>query len=153
ARRSGTAGFRKRAQSRLPGGVRDPLHLRPAWAGGEPGLGLHLYPGRSAHRLRDPGGLMDDRTTIDLPESTTIQVPERQAQGPMAPTVPPERSRFALSPINRRRWQNFKANRRGYVSFWVFLVLFVVTSFAEFIANDKPFLVAFDGQYYFPVFR
>ena len=51
-------------------------------------------------------------------------------------------SRFALSPLNRRRWQNFKANRRGYWSFWIFLVLFVVTLFAEFIANDKPFLVA-----------
>ncbi|MEA2935903.1 MAG: microcin transport system permease protein [Variibacter sp.] len=57
-----------------------------------------------------------------------------------------------LSPINRRRWENFKANRRGYWSFWVFLVLFFVSLGAEFIANDKPFLVKHDGRYYFPVF-
>ena len=57
-----------------------------------------------------------------------------------------------LSPINRRRWENFKAHRRGYVSFWVFLVLFILSLGAEFIANDKPFLVKHEGRYYFPVF-
>ena len=56
-----------------------------------------------------------------------------------------------MSPINRRRWQNFKANRRGYWAFWIFLVLFVVTLFAEFFANDKPFYVHVDGKSYFPV--
>jgi microcin C transport system permease protein len=56
-----------------------------------------------------------------------------------------------LSPINRRRWENFKANRRGYWSFWVFLVLFVLSLGAEFIANDKPFYVRHDGRSYFPV--
>ena len=64
--------------------------------------------------------------------------------------VLPERHRLALSPLNRRRWQNFKANRRGYWSFWVFLVLFVVSLFAEFIANDKPFYVELRGQVLFP---
>lgn len=58
---------------------------------------------------------------------------------------------FRLSPISRRRLHNFKGNRRGYVSLWIFLVLFVVTLFAEFIANDKPLLVKFDGEFYFPV--
>ena len=38
--------------------------------------------------------------------------------------VPPSRHGIKVSPINRRRWQNFKANRRGYVAFWIFLVLF-----------------------------
>jgi microcin C transport system permease protein len=57
-----------------------------------------------------------------------------------------------LTPINRRRWENFKANRRGYVSFWAFLVLFILSLGAEFIANDKPFLVKHEGRYYFPVF-
>jgi microcin C transport system permease protein len=67
--------------------------------------------------------------------------------------VPPRpRGRFSLSPINKRRWQNFKANRRGYVSFWLFLVLFVVSLFAEFIANDKPILVRLEGKTFFPVF-
>ena len=50
-----------------------------------------------------------------------------------------------------RRWQNFKANRRGYWSLWIFLVLFFVSLFAEFIANDKPLFVSFDGKSYFPV--
>jgi len=64
--------------------------------------------------------------------------------------VLPERHRFAVSPLNRRRWLSFKANRRGYVAFWLFMVLFVISLFAEFIANDKPFYVSFDGKSYFP---
>ena len=56
-----------------------------------------------------------------------------------------------ISPLNRRRWQNFRRNRRGYYSLWLFLLLFVVSLFAEFLANDKPLLVAFDGGYYAPV--
>lgn len=57
-----------------------------------------------------------------------------------------------LNPLNRRRLANFQANRRGYWSLWIFLVLFVSTLFAELIANDKPLLVRFEGQWYFPVF-
>ena len=68
----------------------------------------------------------------------------------MGEAAPPSRGRFTPSPINRRRWQNFRANRRGYWSFWIFLVLFVVSLFAEVIANDKPFLIQFDGKAYFP---
>ena len=60
---------------------------------------------------------------------------------------------FLKSPINRRRWANFRANKRGYWSLWIFLVLFFVTLFAEFIANDKPFLVKYDGGYYMPIFK
>ena len=60
------------------------------------------------------------------------------------------RRRFMLSPLNQRRWQNFSANRRGYWSLWIFLVLFVVSLFAEFIANDKPFYIRHDGRSYFP---
>lgn len=61
------------------------------------------------------------------------------------------RVKSRLSPLNQRRWQNFKANRRGYWSMWIFLVLFVVTLFSEVVANDKPLLVIFDGHYYSPV--
>ncbi len=57
-----------------------------------------------------------------------------------------------MTPIGRRRWQNFRANKRGYWSTWVFLALFFVTLFAELIANDKPLLLRFDGHYYFPAF-
>ena len=56
------------------------------------------------------------------------------------------------SPINQRRWRNFKANRRGYLALWIFGALFVVSLFAEFIANDKPLLVTYQGDLYFPVF-
>jgi microcin C transport system permease protein len=85
---------------------------------------------------------VDDRTTITVPETT--------AQTPMGLGVLPERHRLAISPLNRRRWQSFKANRRGYVAFWIFMVLFVISLFAEFIANDKPFYVSFEGKSYFP---
>src|SRR5947209_2186150 len=66
--------------------------------------------------------------------------------------MPPEGQRIALSPINRRRWLNFKANRRGYWSFWIFLALFFISLFAEFIANDRPLYIRYDGNNYFPVF-
>ncbi len=56
-----------------------------------------------------------------------------------------------ISPLNRRRWQNFKANRRGYWSLWIFLVLFVLSLFSEFIANDKPVLASYQGELLFPV--
>lgn len=59
--------------------------------------------------------------------------------------------RFVLSPINRRRWENFKANRRGYWSLWIFLALFGITLFAEFIANDRPVLVSYKGELLSPV--
>lgn len=62
------------------------------------------------------------------------------------------RAALKLSPINRRRWENFKANKRGYFALWIFLGLFVTTLFAELIANDKPLLVKFDNAYYTPVF-
>lgn len=58
---------------------------------------------------------------------------------------------FALTPINRRRWENFRANKRGYYSLIVFLALFVVTLFAEFIANDKPILARYKGELLVPV--
>jgi microcin C transport system permease protein len=64
--------------------------------------------------------------------------------------APRPRSRFTLTPINLRRLQNFKANQRGYWSLWIFLVLFVASLGAEFIANDKPFFVSFEGKFYFP---
>ena len=59
---------------------------------------------------------------------------------------------LAITPLNRRRLDNFNANRRGYWSLWIFLFIFFVTLFAEFIANDKPLLVRYDGEFYMPVF-
>ncbi len=56
-----------------------------------------------------------------------------------------------VSPLTARRLANFRANKRGYWSLWIFLALFFFTLFAEFIANDKPLLVRFDGAFYYPV--
>lgn len=57
-----------------------------------------------------------------------------------------------MSPLNQRRWQNFKANRRGFWSLWLFLLIFGLTLGAEFIANDKPILVSYKGELLTPVF-
>ena len=58
-----------------------------------------------------------------------------------------------VRPLTVRRWKAFKANRRGYVSAIIFLVLFVTSLFAEFIANDRPILVSYDGGLYMPVLK
>lgn len=57
------------------------------------------------------------------------------------------------SPLTRRRLLNFRANRRGFWSLWIFLTIFFITLFAEFIANDKPLLIRYDGRFYLPVFK
>lgn len=56
-----------------------------------------------------------------------------------------------MNPINRRRLANFKANKRGFWSLWIFLFLFIASLFAELIANDQPLLVRYQGSFYFPV--
>ncbi len=58
---------------------------------------------------------------------------------------------MALSALNRRRLENFRRNRRGYWSFWIFIVLVVVTLFAELITNDKPIVASYKGEVLFPV--
>jgi microcin C transport system permease protein len=85
---------------------------------------------------------MDVRSGIAVPETTAVS--------PTGLVVPPEGKRIAISPLNKRRWLNFKANRRGYWSLWIFLVLFILSLVAEFIANDKPFYLRADGKSYFP---
>ncbi len=60
---------------------------------------------------------------------------------------------MTLSPLTKRRLAQFKANRRGYYSFWIFAALLFVCLFAEFIANDRPILVSYDGGIYMPVFK
>jgi microcin C transport system permease protein len=56
-----------------------------------------------------------------------------------------------LSPLNQRRWRNFKRNRRAVWSLWIFSILFFLSLFAELIANDKPILVSFRGELRMPV--
>ncbi len=82
---------------------------------------------------------------MDAPTDEAV-IEEVTAEGPRRPWL-------NLSPLNRRRWETFKAHRRGYWSLWIFLVLFVLSLFAEFIANEKPLLIKYDGHYYSPVFE
>ena len=57
-----------------------------------------------------------------------------------------------ISPLNKRRWQLFRKNRRGFWSFWLFTVLFLISVFAPFIANDRPILVSYKGEWLYPTF-
>jgi microcin C transport system permease protein len=54
--------------------------------------------------------------------------------------------------LNQKRWLKFKKNKRGYYSFWVFTVFFTLSLLSEFIANDKPLVISYDNQFYYPVF-
>jgi microcin C transport system permease protein len=70
-------------------------------------------------------------------------------QAELVPTPP----RSRLSPLNQRRWRNFRRNSRAFWSLVIFSILFGLTLFAEFIANDKPILVSFRGDLHWPIFR
>ncbi|MCG6121869.1 MAG: ABC transporter permease [Microvirga sp.] len=90
-----------------------------------------------------------DRTTAPLtPDARDV------LEKPAAPALAPPQGRrglVRLTPINRRRLDNFKANKRGYWSFWIFLALFFLTLVAELIANDKPIVMSFKGEILFPI--
>jgi len=58
-----------------------------------------------------------------------------------------------LSPLNQRRWRNFRRNGRAFWSLIIFSVIFTITLFAEFVANDKPILVQYRGEFFAPIFR
>tara|TARA_Y100000590_G_scaffold460843_1_gene621121 strand:+ start:2213 stop:3241 length:1029 start_codon:yes stop_codon:yes gene_type:complete len=60
---------------------------------------------------------------------------------------------MSLSPLNIRRLNNFRSNKRGWYSFLIFIFLFIVSLFADFIANDKPLLIKFNDQFYFPIIK
>jgi microcin C transport system permease protein len=79
---------------------------------------------------------------MDAPASANSRATTARAAG---------RCKGWLSPLNRRRWANFKANRRGYWSLWIFLILFIASLLAEFIANERPILVSYKGEILFPV--
>ena len=55
--------------------------------------------------------------------------------------------------LARRRWRNFRKNRRGFYSLILFGILFILSLFAELVSNDKPFLVQYQGHSYFPLFK
>ena len=72
--------------------------------------------------------------------------PDRPAAAVSAPA-----HRRGLSPLNRRRFDNFRRNRLGYWSFLIFAGLFAVSLFAELIANDRPIVMSYKGQWLYPV--
>ncbi len=83
---------------------------------------------------------MDVRTnTTGLESGRRVTLAERISQ------------RFTLTPINRRRWENFRSNRRGYWSLWLFLALFLASLCANLIANDRPILVRYKGETLMPM--
>ncbi|MCA1337695.1 ABC transporter permease [Pseudooceanicola marinus] len=75
-------------------------------------------------------------------------MPGQEAPAPVA-----EAPKGFLSPLNKRRWRSFRRNRRAFWSLILFVILFGASLFAEFIANDKPILVNYRGDYYMPIFR
>lgn len=75
------------------------------------------------------------------------------ATSPKTPRQPATFLGRPISPLTQRRLKNFSANKRGLWSLWIFLALLVVTLPAEFVANDKPLLVRYDGAFYFPIVR
>ena len=80
-------------------------------------------------------------------------IPLKDAPSEAEPLMVPEKRRMWLSPLNQRRWRNFKKNRRAFWSLILFAVLFGLSLFAEFIANDRPILVKHNGEYYMPIFK
>lgn len=81
------------------------------------------------------------------PDAVPVTAPGNAPQMQPLPTA----SRRGLSPLNRRRLANFRANRRGSWSAVLFALLFVVSLFAEFIANDRPIVMQYKGEWLFPV--
>src|SRR5213082_307259 len=91
-------------------------------------------------------------TALDRKDAVGLVTPARIP----GQVLPPAGDTFLvrrITPLTRRRLDNFRTNRRGFWSLWIFLALFVVTLFAEFIANDRPLLVQYDGAYYAPIFH
>ena len=83
---------------------------------------------------------MDSRLTKDM-ETAGYDV-----LNPLPEEAAPPPRKMRLSPINQRRLANFKANKRGFWSFWIFMFLFLASLLAEFIANDRPTRIEGPGQ-------
>ncbi|MFN7040547.1 MAG: ABC transporter permease [Acidovorax temperans] len=71
---------------------------------------------------------------------------------PSLPAASDSAASASLSP-SRRAWLRFKRNRQGYWSLWLFCALVLVSLFAELVSNDKPLIVRYEGQTYFPMLR
>ncbi len=102
---------------------------------------MRRVPGRGAD---DPAAALPLADAISIAKTADVATP--------APTQ--ARRWFPkLSPANQRRLANFRANRRGFWSFWIFLALFTISLPSEFVANDRPLLIAYQGALYVPVLK
>ncbi len=95
---------------------------------------------------------MDQRTPSNEAADTHARTPLETTAAEREATALPSGAGFGVAQtLNQRRWKLFKRHRRGYVSLWIFAFLFVLTLFAEFIANDKPLIVSYKGEILVPV--
>ncbi|RZK87453.1 MAG: ABC transporter permease, partial [Methylobacterium sp.] len=86
--------------------------------------------------------------TVPLPGAQpTVLRPDEAVPAP----APVSGGRGWLSPLNRRRLDTFRRNRLGSWSFLIFAALFVLSLFAEFIANDRPIVLSYKGEWLVPV--
>lgn len=91
---------------------------------------------------------MNAQSTLDAPKAATGTGGQA---GRLSRLLPDWTSR--LSPLTRRRLVNFRANRRGFSSLWIFLTLFIISLLSNFIANDQPLLILHKGSAYSPVLK
>jgi microcin C transport system permease protein len=93
---------------------------------------------------------MDQRT-----DALVIPEPPKADPAPVPAAMPEPKRRFGItiSPLNQRRWRNFKANRRAYWSLIILGVLYGLSLFAEYLANDRPIVLSYRGELHFPIHR
>ncbi|KAF0675722.1 ABC transporter permease [Profundibacterium mesophilum] len=102
--------------------------------------------------MSDPRELPNDPAEPTQP-GIAAPAPLPAAGHDAPPPVAPAGRRPRLSPLNQRRWRNFRRNGRAFWSLIIFTLLFGLSLFAEFIANDKPILVNYRGEYFTPIFN
>ena len=90
---------------------------------------------------------MDQKTDRDTGDTAAIATPDKATWFARIK----RHFGFRLSPVNRRRLDRFKAHKLGYRSFLIFSGLFLITLFAEFVANDRPLMISYKGEILFPV--
>lgn len=96
----------------------------------------------------DRGRTDDDRAPHSGTPSHDLRTPQAEREATAIPTG----AGFGVArTLNERRWTIFRAHKRGYWSLWIFLILFIVTLFAEFIANDRPLIISYKGEILIPV--
>ena len=110
-----------------------------------------LISKRAKRRARGKGFELEPR--MELADRTAAAKTAEVDAVPAPTPAPATHWMPKLSPANRRRWANFRANGRGYWSLWIFLALFAISLPAEIVANDRPLLIAYKGALYVPALK